>query len=41
MIGPEMPGRIFCRCLAALTPPSGPGELETMPVGLPLNELLP
>ena len=36
-----MPGRIFCRCLTALTPPSGPGELLIMPIGLPRNELFP
>src|SRR3984885_10138799 len=41
MIGPEIPGRMFCRVLAALTPPSGPGELLIMPVGMPLKELLP
>ena len=36
-----IPGKMFCRCFAALTPPSGPGEFEMIPTGLPLNELLP
>src|SRR5262245_12912640 len=32
---------MFCRCLAADTPPSGPTELLTMPTGLQLNDVLP